>query len=174
MPWSWAAPRLIRSMRRTSSPSRTTAAPTTRRTPPASSSSMRCASGRSRCGGARRGRVDIGIVYVTNEISGQRQYLDGFGRNPFAEWRASLDEIARTKVSIALLRLKAGNISQVKSVGGGVRELKGDFRPGYRVYFGRDGATVVILLGGGTKKTQQSDIQKAHDRWIDYKRRKSV
>jgi putative addiction module killer protein len=59
----------------------------------------------------------------------------------------------------------------VKSVGGGVNELKIEFGPGIRVYFGRDGEAVVILLGGGTKKRQQRDIAKAQERWLDYKRR---
>ena len=72
-----------------------------------------------------------------------------------------------------LLRLAAGNVSHVKSVGQGVSELKIDFGPGYRVYFGRDGLQLVILLGGGTKKRQQADIAEAQNRWSDYKRRKS-
>lgn len=65
-----------------------------------------------------------------------------------------------------------GNISSVKAVGGGVSEFKIDFGPGYRIYFGRDGDALVILLGGGTKKRQQQDITDAHSRWLDYKRRK--
>jgi putative addiction module killer protein len=71
-----------------------------------------------------------------------------------------------------LRRLAYGNVSNVKSVGEGVSELKIDFGPGYRVYFGRDGLTVVILLAGGTKKRQQRDIADARERWLDYKRRK--
>lgn len=102
----------------------------------------------------------------------QREYLDSSGRCPFAQWRESLNGEARTKVTIALRRLAEGNISHVKSVGEGVSELKIDFGPGYRVYFGRDGLELVILLGGGTKKRQQSDIEQAHVRWKDYKLRK--
>jgi putative addiction module killer protein len=68
-----------------------------------------------------------------------------------------------------VLRLEQGNISNVKGVGEGICELKIDFGPGYRVYFGRDGATVVILLGGGTKKRQHQDIARARERWQDYK-----
>ena len=101
-----------------------------------------------------------------------REYIDPLGRSPFGRWRAALDVQARAKVSIALERLSAGNISHVKSLGEGVSELKIDFGPGYRTYFGRDGVTVVILLGGGTKKRQQRDIADAQDRWADYKRRK--
>ena len=73
-----------------------------------------------------------------------------------------------------MLRLKDGNISHVKSVGGGVSELKINFGPGYRVYFGRAGTAIVILLGGGSKKSQQADIEKAHARWADYKQRKNL
>jgi putative addiction module killer protein len=70
-----------------------------------------------------------------------------------------------------LARLEAGNTSNVKSVGEGVNELKVDFGPGYRVYFGWDGQELVILLGGGTKKRQSSDIKTAQGYWSDYKTR---
>lgn len=61
----------------------------------------------------------------------------------------------------------------MKGVGAGVFEYRVDFGPGYRVYFGKDADAVVILLCGGTKKRQDRDIATAHDRWIDYKRRKA-
>jgi putative addiction module killer protein len=93
-------------------------------------------------------------------------------RAPFRAWFDDLNGPAAIKVGKALYQLARGNVSHVKSVGGGVNELKVDFGPGYRVYFGRDGATVVILLGGGTKKRQQRDIAEAQERWLDYRRRK--
>ncbi len=65
-----------------------------------------------------------------------------------------------------------GTFSNVKSVGGGVFECRINFGPGYRVYFGKDGEQIVILLGGGTKRRQQNDIRQALDRWEDYKQRK--
>jgi putative addiction module killer protein len=102
----------------------------------------------------------------------QLEYLDETGRSPFGRWRASLDDVARERVTRALTRLSLGNTSNVKGVGGGLNELRIDFGPGYRVYFGWDGKTVVILLGGGTKKRQQSDIEAARMRWLDYKVRK--
>jgi putative addiction module killer protein len=102
-----------------------------------------------------------------------REYLDRNGRSPFDEWRASLDTPARAKVETALLRLQDGNTSHVKGLGGGLSELKIDFGPGYRVYFGWSGSTIVILLGGGVKKSQQADIEKARLRWADYKAGKS-
>lgn len=72
-------------------------------------------------------------------------------------------------MSRALVRLEQGNFSNVKSVGQGVLEYRIDFGPGYRVYFGRDGEALVILLTGGTKKRQQRDIQTAHAYWREYK-----
>ena len=79
---------------------------------------------------------------------------------------------AASKVTTALYRLEQGNFSNVQSVGGGVFEYKIDFGPGYRIYFGQDGNTLVILLCGGTKKTQQKDIDRAKDFWQEYKARK--
>ena len=70
-------------------------------------------------------------------------------------------------------RLELGNFSNVKGVGGSVFEYRIDFGPGYRVYFGKDGETLVILLGGGTKTRQDRDIATARERWSDYKKRKS-
>ena len=71
-----------------------------------------------------------------------------------------------------MTRLEQGNTSNVKGVGSGVFEMKIDFGPGYRVYFGKDGEEIVILLGGGTKKRQQRDIGRAQECWQDYKNRK--
>jgi putative addiction module killer protein len=60
----------------------------------------------------------------------------------------------------------------VEGVGRGVFEARIDFGPGYRIYFGKDGETVVILLGGSTKKRQSAAIEAAHKAWTDYKQRK--
>lgn len=100
------------------------------------------------------------------------EYETDEGRSPFAEWFDGLDAPAAAKVTTALTRLGLGNTSHVKGVGSGVFELKIDFGPGYRVYFGKDGAEIVILLGGGSKKKQQRDIEDAQARWQDYKDRK--
>jgi putative addiction module killer protein len=75
-------------------------------------------------------------------------------------------------VTFAITRIAQGNLSNAKAVGGGVFEFKIDFGPGYRLYFGRDGERIIILLGGGTKKRQQRDIEAAIAHWRDYKRRK--
>lgn len=75
-------------------------------------------------------------------------------------------------MTIAVVRMEAGNLSNVKTVGGGVMEYRVNWGPGYRIYFGRDGDRLVILLAGGTKRRQQRDIEDAQDRWADYKQRK--
>jgi putative addiction module killer protein len=101
-----------------------------------------------------------------------REYLDRSGRSPFSNWFDGLNTTAAAKVTTALIRIEQGNWSSVKSVGAGVHECRIDFGPGYRVYFGKDGDALVILLGGGTKKRQTRDIQTAHEHWNDYKQRK--
>lgn len=93
------------------------------------------------------------------------------GSEPFAAWFDRLDTLAAAKVTIALVRLGQGNLSRAKSVGEGVLECRIDWGPGYRIYFGRDGATLVILLTGGTKQRQQADIERARRLWADYRRR---
>jgi putative addiction module killer protein len=70
--------------------------------------------------------------------------------------------------------MEQGNFSSAKGVGAGVSELRLDFGPGYRVYFGREDDRLVILLGGGSKKRQQADITAAHALWAEYKKRKRV
>lgn len=101
-----------------------------------------------------------------------RYYVAAGGQQPFAEWFADLVPVVRAKVTRAIARMEQGNLSQVKSVGEGVLEYRIDFGPGYRVYFGRDGVALVILLTGGTKKRQQRDIDAAHAYWQEYKQSK--
>src|ERR1700733_9075333 len=101
-----------------------------------------------------------------------RYYLTAGGESPFESWFSELDAAARAKVSVAVVRLGQGNPSNAKSVGEGVLEYRIDWGPGYRVYFGRDGETLVILLTGGTKQRQQRDIERAKELWADYKRRR--
>ena len=101
-----------------------------------------------------------------------REYNDRHGRSPFAVWFDGLHALAAAKVTTAITRLAGGNFSNVKGVGSGVFECRIDFGPGYRVYFGKDGESLVILLGGGSKKRQQRDINDAIANWQDYKQRK--
>ena len=98
-----------------------------------------------------------------------RQYVDRVGHNPFERWFEGLDAGTRVRISSALDKLERGNLSNVKGVGAGIFELRMDFGPGYRIYFGKDGERIVILLGGGTKKRQQNDIDSACDLWQEYK-----
>jgi putative addiction module killer protein len=101
-----------------------------------------------------------------------REYLAPDGRSPFGAWVDDLDPQAAAKVTTALARIRLGNLSNVKGVGAGVFECRVDFGPGYRIYFGRDGETIVILVAGGTNRRQQRDITDAQARWQDYKDRK--
>lgn len=100
------------------------------------------------------------------------EYLDRNGFSPFEIWFAKIEARAASKVTIALSRIEQGNLSNVKSVGAGVLEYRIDYGPGYRVYFGRDGDRLIILLAGGTKQRQQNDIEAAQAYWRDYKSRK--
>lgn len=101
-----------------------------------------------------------------------REYRDRGSRSPFREWFDKLNSEASRKVTTALYRIGLGNFSNAKSVGAGVYECRINFGPGYRVYFGKEGEQIVILLGGGTKQRQQNDISLALERWQDYKLRK--
>ena len=101
-----------------------------------------------------------------------REYIDDRGRSPFGRWFDGLDARAAARVRTALARMEAGNLSNVRGVGSGVLERRIQAGPGYRVYFGRDGDTLIVLLGGGTKERQQKDIEDARDLWQEYRRRK--
>lgn len=115
--------------------------------------------------------VSYVLPYVMVEV---REYLDRGGRSPFAAWSNGLNREAAAKVAAALARIQQGNLSNAKGIGAGVHEYRIDFGPGYRIYFGKDGERLVILVGGGTKKRQQEDINTALARWQDYKQRKGA
>ncbi|NOK58248.1 MAG: type II toxin-antitoxin system RelE/ParE family toxin [Chloroflexi bacterium AL-W] len=92
------------------------------------------------------------------------EYLDDSDNSPFGRWFDHLDGRAAAKVTTAITRMSQGNFSNVKGVGHGVLEFRIDYGPGYRIYFGKDGKKLVILLAGGPKKRQQHDIEAAHQR----------
>jgi len=102
--------------------------------------------------------------------------LDGNNRSPFGAWFDRLPSAAAAKVVVAIDRISRGLPGDVKSVGGGVAERRIDFGPGYRIYFAsiKTGKVIqiVVLLGGGTKKRQNKDIQIAKDRWKEIKARR--
>ena len=100
------------------------------------------------------------------------EFFDAQGTSPFGLWLKRLDRHASARVATALYRMEMGNLSNAKSVGGGVFEYRIDFGPGYRIYFGRDGDALIILLGGGTKVRQQRDIEAAVALWREYRRNK--
>ena len=100
------------------------------------------------------------------------EYLTTDGRNPFREWLEALkDREARARVRVRINRIRLGNFGDSKSVGGGISELRIPYGLGYRVYYGRQGDAIVLLLCGGDKRTQSRDIDLAQDRWQDYLRR---
>ena len=100
------------------------------------------------------------------------EYLSPDGRSPYAEWFDDLNPPAAAKVAIALARLSQGNFSNVKAWALAFMNIESTFGPGYRIYFGKDGERIVLLLGGGTKKRQKRDIAAAMERWHLYKRMK--
>ena len=100
------------------------------------------------------------------------EYIDARGSSPFARWFDRLDGRSAAKITTALARMELGNLSNTRSVGAGVLEYRIDSGPGYRIYLGRDGDALIVLLGGGTKARQQRDIETARNLWREYRRRK--
>ena len=102
-----------------------------------------------------------------------RRYVRSAGGEPFTEWLADLpDRQARARILARLERLEGGNFGDAKFLRDGVSELRIDWGPGYRVYFGRDGRTVIVLLCGGDKRKQDADIRKAVELWQEYANRR--
>jgi putative addiction module killer protein len=96
------------------------------------------------------------------------------GREPFTEWLATIrDKIAAARIRVRLRQVEAGNFGDCDAVGEGVIELRIHVGAGYRVYCGRRGKAVVILLCGGDKSTQAGDIKRAKELWTEWKRRQS-
>ncbi len=93
------------------------------------------------------------------------------GTSPYADWFHTLGPVEAAKVTVAKLRMEQGNLSGVKWFRG-IGEYKIDWGPGYRIYLAKDGKTLIVLLGGGTKKRQQKDIKRAFELWKRYKKRK--
>jgi putative addiction module killer protein len=114
-------------------------------------------------------------VFTINLVEAQpreiRNYLTAEGRSPFQEWLDSVRDMkARVRIEKRLERVALGNLGDYRSVGQGVYELKIDYGPGYRVYFGQIGSILVLLLCGGDKSTQEQDILRAKEYWRDYER----
>jgi len=103
-----------------------------------------------------------------------REYLAENGKSPFSDWLLGLKDLsARARVRTRLDRASLGNLGDYASVGRGVYELRIFYGPGYRVYYSQEGKTVMLLLLGGTKNTQQKDIRAARAYLADYRKRES-
>ncbi len=99
------------------------------------------------------------------------RYSDEKGAEPFTEWLEGLrDALTRQRIIRRIDRVKSGNYGDFKSLKDGVFELRLVFGSGYRVYFAEDGDTVVVLLCGGDKSTQDTDIEKAKQYWKEYQK----
>lgn len=99
-----------------------------------------------------------------------QRYVTADNRVPFDEWFTSLRDVnAIIRIEKRLERVQKGNLGDARSVGEGVCELRIDYGPGYRIYLGQVGETIVLLLVGGDKSTQDRDIRKAKEYWNDYR-----
>jgi putative addiction module killer protein len=104
-----------------------------------------------------------------------RRYTTPEGRAPFTEWLDSLrDRNVRVRIKSRLDRVEQGNLGDFKSVGQGVFELRINYGPGYRVYFGQVGLTIVVILIAGDKSTQEQDIRQAIEYWTDHEKRENA
>ncbi len=102
-----------------------------------------------------------------------KEYVDETGRSLFREWLLALKDVGiRARIRMRINRLRFGNVGDCRFLGNGVYEMKMDVGPGYRLYFGRESDLVLILLCGGTKKSQQKDIEKAKELWQNFTRRR--
>ena len=100
-----------------------------------------------------------------------REYITENGANAFSKWFNRLNSQAAAKIVVALSRMETGNLSNVKWFRG-IGEYKINWGPGYRIYLAKDGHKLIILFGGGTKKSQIMDIEKAIQLYQEYKKRK--
>ena len=97
-----------------------------------------------------------------------REYLSSDVKSPFRDWLEMLDISVRARIQARILRFEMGNLGDHKSVGGGVWEARVMFGPGYRIYFGKEGLSIILLLLGGDKSSQAGDIRKARQLWSEY------
>ena len=100
-----------------------------------------------------------------------RVYVSRDGKRPFIDWLKKLrDQRARDRIHNQVDRLRLGNTGDFKPVGNGVFELRIHCGPGYRIYYGRTGGQIILLLCGGDKASQQQDVKRAMQYWNDYRR----
>jgi putative addiction module killer protein len=106
------------------------------------------------------GRDAVGVIV--------REYVRNDGKRPFSLWVAMLDGAVQDRIQARLVRFTTGNLGDHKSLLDGLWEARLAFGPGYRIYFGKDGESLIVLLGGGSKATQRQDIWRARQSWRDY------
>jgi putative addiction module killer protein len=117
----------------------------------------------------------VAIAFMEVQPREIQQYKIPDGKIPFSEWLESLGDFkGKAKIVKRLERVSDGNLGDARSLGEGVWEFKIDFGPGYRIYFGQVETTIVLLLIGGDKSTQEQDISKAKKYWTEYRSRKNV
>ena len=97
-----------------------------------------------------------------------REFVTVDGRVPFREWLGALDVAVRARIQVRVMRFETGNLGDHKSVGDGVWEARMTFGAGYRLYFGKDGNRIVVLLMGSDKSSQTKDIKNARQYWSEY------
>lgn len=97
-----------------------------------------------------------------------REYVTKDGKSPFSMWVAILDRAVRARIEARLVRFRSGNLGDHKPLLDGLWEARLAFGPGYRIYFGKDGEALIVLLGGGCKATQRQDISRARQSWRHY------
>ena len=103
-----------------------------------------------------------------------REYLTENRSSPYRDWLNTLDKKSKARVQARILRFELGNLGDHRSLGNGIFEARFDFGPGCRVYFGRSGRTIIILLVGGDKSSQKKDIKKARQYWADYLKKRGI
>lgn len=109
---------------------------------------------------------------MPNMINTINEYTDAKGKSPYADWLEGLrDKRAKAKILMQVDKMELGLLGDVEPIGDGLSELRIHYGPGYRVYYGKEGQQVFLLLCGGDKSTQPKDIKKAKEYWQDHKRR---
>jgi len=110
------------------------------------------------------------VLYIMKLVKVE-EYIREDQSNPYKKWFDRLSPDAAAKIAVAKLRMEMGQTSSIKWFEG-IGEYKIDWGPGYRIYLAQDGEALIILFGGGTKKSQRTDISRAKILYEEYKRRK--
>jgi putative addiction module killer protein len=97
-----------------------------------------------------------------------REYLNADRKSPFRDWLRLLTKAVAARIQLRVQRFELGNLGDHKNVGEGVWEARVMFGAGYRIYFGKDGDSIIVLLVGGDKGSQRKDIARAREFWRDY------